>query len=104
MSIAKAGYRIGGDRSGGNETNLRVSEEGLCLQWVTSVVFRDRRLPVNVRYAPLATEIARRCKMSRRAIRRHHTLVRQPRQRVVAARHWDSVTVGLHAYANESLS
>jgi len=35
--------------------------------WVTSVVLCNRRLPVNFRYALLATEIARRCNMSRRA-------------------------------------
>jgi hypothetical protein len=33
---------------------------------VTSVVLRNRRPPVNFRYASLATEIARRCNMSRR--------------------------------------
>jgi hypothetical protein len=32
-----------------------------------SVVLCNRRLPVNFRYALLATEIARRCNMSRRA-------------------------------------
>ena len=34
---------------------------------VKSVVLCNRRLPVNFRYALLATEIARRCNMSRRA-------------------------------------
>jgi hypothetical protein len=35
-----------------------------CPRWVTSVVLCNRRLPVNFRYASLATEIARRCDMS----------------------------------------
>jgi hypothetical protein len=38
---------------------------------VKNVVLCNRRLPVNFRYALLATEIARRCNMSRRASSRH---------------------------------
>ena len=40
------------------------------IRWVTSEVLCDRRLPNNFRYARLATEIARRCTMSRSAISR----------------------------------
>jgi hypothetical protein len=35
--------------------------------WVMSVVLCKRRLPVNFRYAPFATEFVSRCNMSRRA-------------------------------------
>jgi hypothetical protein len=38
-----------------------------CRLRVTSVVLSNGRLPVSFRYAPLATEIARHCNMSRRA-------------------------------------
>ena len=34
---------------------------------VTSVTLCDRWLPIDFRYAPLATEVMRRCKMLRRA-------------------------------------
>ena len=34
---------------------------------VRSVALYIRRLPINFRYSPFATEIARRCNMSRRA-------------------------------------
>ena len=35
--------------------------------WVTGVALCKRRLPVNFRYAPIATEVSWRCNMSRRA-------------------------------------
>jgi hypothetical protein len=38
---------------------------------ITIVAPCDRQLPVNFRYAPLATEVVWRCNMSLRAIRRH---------------------------------
>jgi hypothetical protein len=37
------------------------------VEMVKSVVLCNRRLPVNLRYALVATEIARRCNLSRRA-------------------------------------
>ena len=38
------------------------------------VVLCDRRRPVHFRYIPLASEVVRRCKMSRRANRRHRAV------------------------------
>jgi hypothetical protein len=51
-----------------------LATHGRTIHWVKSVVLCNRRLPVNFRYALLATEIARRCNMSRRANRRHFAL------------------------------
>ena len=49
----------------GVETRLgTVCNINVCFG-VTNVVLYNRRLPVNFRYAPFATEIARRCNMSR---------------------------------------
>jgi hypothetical protein len=43
--------------------NARLMSAG-----ATSLVLCNRRLPINFRYAPFATEIARRCNMSQWAI------------------------------------
>src|SRR4029077_15440592 len=45
----------------------RCDDPGVVPLRVKCVVLCNRRLPVNFRYALLATEIARRCDMSRRA-------------------------------------
>ena len=54
-------------------------KEPFCRSWVTSIVLADRRLPVNFRYAPFATEIARRFNMSRRPLADAFHLNRSPR-------------------------
>jgi hypothetical protein len=44
-----------------------AAEQFECLLRVTSVALCDRWLPIDFRYAPFATEVMRRCKMTRRA-------------------------------------
>jgi len=62
-----------------------------CLKWAKSAVLCNRRLPVNFRYALLATEIARRCNMSRRGpdcVKTHKLEARREWYSWVRLRNW----------------
>jgi len=52
---------------------VQDKEHGRTIHWVKGVALFNRRLPVIFRYAPIATEIARRRNMSRRANSRSET-------------------------------
>jgi hypothetical protein len=80
-------HHLAGDRVGDGEpaASLRHHPMGLylcvaakldrpCLSWVIRDRCRGSFLPVDVRFAPKATEVLRCREMTRRATKRHHAL------------------------------